>query len=100
MTIQPLADCLVLHRIRSQFSAGGVFLGDWEEKDIFHKEIVYGEVLAVGPGKKMDDGGRSTMWDLKAGDKIAFSPNGNHHFDIDGEEVVMIRRNSVVGIVE
>lgn len=101
MQIRPLSDCLVLKRIReSQYSNGGIFLGDHEETDMTLKPVIYGEVIAVGPGKYNEDNERKSMWGIQVGDKLAFSPNGNHDFNIDGEDVVMIRRNSVIGLIQ
>jgi co-chaperonin GroES (HSP10) len=77
--------------IKPLATAGGIFLGENEENT--------GEVIAVGPGKWGKNGKRETMWGLKPGDRVVFSPNGNFPVKVDGEELVMVRRDAIIGEV-
>lgn len=89
--IRPLRNYLVVKKTKEErFSSGGIFVGVDEEN--------VGVVLAVGPGKEDKHGRLESMWDLKEGDKIVFSPNGNHRTRINGVEFVMIRRDAVIGL--
>jgi co-chaperonin GroES (HSP10) len=81
-------------------SSGGIFLGDAPADDGFVKEGVVGEVLAVGPGARLPNGERDSMWGIVAGQTIRYSPVLGHKETIDGEEVTFIRRDSVFGVQE
>lgn len=92
MTIRPLANHVLIRKLKAEkFSAGGIFIGEHEEN--------HGEIIAVGPGKWDKNGKRETMWNLQPGDRVCFSPNGNAPVKVDGEELVMIRRDAVIGEV-
>jgi len=57
-----------------------------------------GEVLAVGPGKLLDNGQRSTI-DVKVGDKVVYSKYGGTEIKIGGEEVIILRGDDILGIL-
>jgi co-chaperonin GroES (HSP10) len=80
-------------------SAGGIYIGE-QIDDGLVKEIVSGTVLAVGPGARLPNGARDTMWGLQPGQTVRFSPVMSHKEVIDGEEIRIIRRDSVVGVLE
>jgi chaperonin GroES len=58
-----------------------------------------GEVLAVGPGKKNDDGS-STPVDLKVGDKVLFGQYSGSTVKVDGEELLIMNESEVFGVIE
>ena len=58
-----------------------------------------GEVLAVGPGKKLDSGSVQPV-DLKAGDKVLFGQYAGNTVKIDGEELLIMNESEVFGVVE
>ena len=70
-------------------SAGGIILGE--------REYDEGVVLYVGPGKVGKNGDRESMWGLQAGQRVAFSPQGNQRQRVNGEEMVVVRRDSIIG---
>ncbi|MBT3734707.1 MAG: co-chaperone GroES, partial [Pseudomonadales bacterium] len=75
-------------------SAGGIVLpGSATEKPS------QGEVLAVGPGKKLDSGSVQPV-DLKAGDKVLFGQYAGNTVKIDGEELLIMNESEVFGVVE
>jgi co-chaperonin GroES (HSP10) len=80
-------------------SAGGIYIGERVD-DGMVKEIITGTVLAVGPGARLSNGARDTMWDLQPGQTVQFSPVMSHKEVIDGEEVRIIRRDSIIGVQE
>jgi len=92
-SIRPMNDFVfVLKESKERVSAGGIVLGE--------QEYDTGRVVAVGPGKLSKRGRRDSMWSLAPGQLIAFSPNGNWRQKVDGEDLTVIRRDSVIGIVE
>ena len=56
-----------------------------------------GEVVAVGPGKLLDNGQRAPM-DVKPGDKIIFAKYGGTEVKIDGEEYIILRQSDILAI--
>lgn len=72
-------------------SAGGIILRAQEYDE--------GVVVAVGPGKIGKKGARESMWGIHPGQRVAFSPQGNHRQKVNGEEVVVVRRDSIIGEV-
>ena len=95
MNFRPLLDRLVVRQTAEETrSAGGIVLpGAATEKPS------QGEVLAVGPGKKLTDGSVQPV-DLKEGDKILFSQYAGSTIKIDGDELLIIGESEVFGIVE
>ena len=95
MNIRPLQDRVVVRRTEEETkSAGGIVLpGSATEK------TSQGEVLAVGPGKKLDSGSVQPV-DLKAGDKVLFGQYAGNTVKIDGEELLIMNESEVFGVVE
>ena len=58
-----------------------------------------GEVVAVGPGKKSEDG-KNTPVDLKVGDHVVFGQYGGNTVKIDGEEYLILNESEIYGVVE
>lgn len=102
MSIRPLNDVVFVRQRKTYMSPGGIALPDcvvnkpWEADN---REQNEGEVVAVGPGKRGKKGRRESMWDIQPGQRIAFSPNGNMTQVVDGEELTVIRRDSIFGEV-
>lgn len=86
MDYEMLEDCVLVEKVESEndASAGGILL-----PDKVNERPVLAKVLAVGPGVKMDDGGRYPMM-LKEGDTVAFPRKSGDHFLIDGRELIVI----------
>ena len=95
MNIRPLHDRVVVRRLVEETkSAGGIVLpGSAAEKPS------QGEVLAVGPGKKLDNGTVQTV-DLQAGDKVLFGQYAGSTVKIDGEELLVMSESEVFGVIE
>jgi chaperonin GroES len=58
-----------------------------------------GEVIAVGPGKK-DDNGKAIVLDVKVGDKILFGKYSGQTVKVAGEELLVMREEDIMGVVE
>ncbi len=95
MNIRPLQDRVVVRRVEEETkSAGGIVLpGSATEKPS------QGEVLAVGPGKKNDDGSNQPI-DLKVGDKVLFGQYSGSTVKVDGEELLIMNESEVFGVIE
>ncbi|MFT7244276.1 MAG: chaperonin GroES [Candidatus Azotimanducaceae bacterium] len=95
MNIRPLQDRVVVRRKEEETkSAGGIVLpGSAAEKPS------RGEVLAVGPGKKKEDGGLMPV-DLKVGDNVLFGQYSGSTVKLDGEELLIMSEGEVFGVIE
>lgn len=95
MRIRPLHDRIVVKRIDLQRkTASGIVIPDSaaEKPD-------QGEVIAVGEGKRLDDGSRQPMG-LKVGDRVLFGKYAGQTVKLHGEEVLVLREDDVMAVVE
>jgi len=95
MNIRPLQDRVVVRRLEEETkSAGGIVIhGSAAEKPS------QGEVLAVGTGKKLENGSVQSV-DLKVGDKVLFGQYAGSTVKVDGEELLVMSESEVFGVVE
>ena len=95
MTIRPLHDRVVIKRLEAEEkTASGIVLpGTATEKPD------RGEVVAVGNGKVLDNGERRAL-ELKTGDKVIFGKYSGQAVKVDGEELLVMREEDIMGIVE
>jgi chaperonin GroES len=95
-TIKPLHDRVIIRRIddASDKTAGGLFIPDTAKE-----KPQEGEVIAVGAGKVKEDVSRQTL-DVKAGDRVLFGKYSGSEIKIDGEELLMMREDEILGIIE
>ncbi|MBI3988781.1 MAG: co-chaperone GroES [candidate division NC10 bacterium] len=95
MKIRPLQDRIVVKRLEEQESKkGGIIIPDTAKE-----KPQQGEVLAVGPGKVTENGKRQPM-EVKVGDKILFNKYGGTEVKLDDEEVLIMREDDVLGIIQ
>lgn len=99
MEIRPLRDQIVvkLHK-PSDTTPSGIYIGE-QVDDGLVKEMVEGTVVAVGPGARLSNGQRDSMWNLKAGDVVRFSPVCSMEHKIGDEVLTLIRRDAIAGTV-
>ena len=95
-TIKPLHDRVIIRRIdeASDKTAGGLFIPDTAKE-----KPQEGEVIAAGAGKYKENGERQAL-DVKAGDRILFGKYSGSEIKIDGEELLMMREDEILGIIE
>jgi len=94
MALRPLHDRVIIKRLDNERkTASGIVIPDSaaEKPD-------QGEVLAVGPGKKNEDGKLSPV-DVKVGDKVLFGKYAGQTVKVDGEEVLVIREDEILAVV-
>ena len=95
MNIRPLHDRVVVKRLEEEESTqGGIIIPD-SAKEKPQKA----EVLAVGPGKKNDDG-TVIPTDVKKGDKILFGKYSGNEITVDGEECLIMREDEILAVIE
>ena len=95
MNIRPLYDRIVVKRIEEQETkVGGLFIPDSAKE-----KPQEGEVVAVGNGKRGEDG-KVIPLDVKAGDRILFGKYSGSDIKIDGTEYMIMREDEVLGVLE
>ena len=93
--IRPLHDRILVRRLEGESkTAGGIVIPDSaaEKPD-------QGEVIATGNGKIKDDGGIRPL-DVKAGDRVLFGKYSGTTVKIDGEELLVMREDDIMAVVE
>ena len=95
MSLRPLEDRLIVKRDASdEKSSGGIILPDSA------KEVpLFGDVIAVGPGKTNVNGDRVTM-QVKSGDKVVFSKYSGTEVRVDGQDYLVLKQDDVLAVVE
>ena len=95
MKLNPLDDRIVVKQLEAQEkTSGGIILPDSAKE-----KPQIGTVIAVGPGKLLDDGKRSKM-SVKLKDEVFYSKYLGNDVEIDGQKLVILRESDVLGIVE
>jgi chaperonin GroES len=93
MNLKPLGDRVIIKVLeKEEKTSSGIVLPDKAKE-----KPQEGEVVAVGPGKILDDGSKSQM-DVKAGDKVVFSKYAGTEIKIDNEEYLIVRQDDILGI--
>jgi chaperonin GroES len=95
MNIRPLYDRIVVKRIEEQETVqGGIIIPDTAKE-----KPQEGEVVAVGQGKRLEDG-KLVPLDVKVGDRILFGKYSGSDIKLDGEEYLIMREDEVLGVLE
>ncbi|RMH16194.1 MAG: co-chaperone GroES [Gammaproteobacteria bacterium] len=95
MKIRPLQDRVVVKRMEEErTSAGGIVLPDSAAE-----KPSQGEVIAAGNGKVLENGDVRPM-DVKVGDKILFGKYAGTEIKVDGEDLLVMREEDVIGVIE
>jgi len=95
MSIRPLHDRVLVRRVEeNKKTPGGIVIPDTAAE-----KPMQGEVVAVGNGKLLDNGELRAL-DVKAGDKILFGKYSGTEVKVDGEELIVMREDDIMGIVE
>ena len=97
MNLRPLHDRIIIKRsddAGEQKSAGGIIIPDSAKEKPQEAEVV-----AVGPGKR-DDKGDLIAPDVKAGDKVLIGKYAGNEVKIDDQELVIIREDEILAVIE
>ena len=96
MKIEPLHDKVVIKSLsEEEITASGIVLPDTANKE----KPMQGEVVAVGPGKRLKDGSRLPM-DVKVGDKVLFTKYAPDEVEIDDQEYLVIDEDKILAILK
>ena len=95
MNLRPLYDRIVVKRIEEQETTrNGIIIPDSAKE-----KPQEGEVVAVGNGKRLEDG-KLVALDVKVGDRILFGKYSGSEIKLDGKEYLIMREDEVLGILE
>ena len=95
MNLRPLHDRILIRRIDEKEAVkGGIIIPDTAKE-----KPQEGEVIAVGNGKKTEDGNIIPL-DVNAGDRILFGKYSGAEIKMEGEEFLILREEEVLGIIE
>jgi chaperonin GroES len=95
MAFRPLGDRVLVKRVEEETkSKGGIIIPDTAKE-----KPQEGEVVAVGPGGRDEDGERIAM-DLKVGDRILFGKWSGTEVKIDGDDLLIMKESDVMGVLE
>jgi chaperonin GroES len=95
MQFRPLHDRVVVRRVESEErTKGGIIIPDTAKE-----KPQEGEVIAVGPGAR-DENGKVQALDVKVGDRILFGKWSGTEVKLDGEELLIMKESDIMGIIE
>src|SRR5580765_3725718 len=93
--ITPLHDRVIMQRIEE----GEQIRGEIIIPDSAKEKPQEGEVVAAGEGKYREDGTRQTL-DVKTGDRVLFGKYSGSEIKLDGEELLIMREDEILGVIE
>jgi chaperonin GroES len=95
MKFRPLHDRVVVRRVaEEEKTKGGIIIPDTAKE-----KPQQGEVVAVGPGAKSEDG-KVTPLDVKAGDIVLFGKWSGTEVKVDGEDLLIMKESDIMGVLE
>jgi chaperonin GroES len=95
MNVRPMQDRLLVRRVEeAETTKGGIIIPDSAKE-----RPLEGKVIAVGAGKRLDDGTLVAL-DVKAGDRILFGKYAGTEIKVDGVEHLILREDEVLGVLE
>jgi chaperonin GroES len=95
MKFRPLHDRVVIRRIEGEEKTkGGIIIPDNAKE-----KPQEGEVIAVGPGAR-DENGKVVPLDLKAGDRVLFGKWSGTEVKVDGEDLLIMKESDIMGVIE
>ena len=94
MKFRPLQDRVLIRRVEQDAKTpGGIIIPDTAKE-----KPVEGEVVAVGPGARGEDGTLHAL-DVKAGDRVLFGKWSGTEIKLDGEELLIMKESDVMGVL-
>ena len=95
MQFRPLHDRVVVRRIEAEEkTVGGIIIPDTAKE-----KPQEGEVIAVGPGAR-DEDGKVAALDVKAGDRVLFGKWSGTEVRIDGQDLLIMKESDIMGVIE
>jgi chaperonin GroES len=95
MNVRPLGDRILVRRVEeAEKTRGGIIIPDSAKE-----RPLEGKVIAVGTGKRLEDG-QLVALDVKAGDRILFGKYAGTEIKVDGVEHIIVREDEILGVIE
>jgi chaperonin GroES len=95
MSLRPLQDRIIVKRVEEETkTAGGIFIPETAKE-----KPQKGQIIAVGNGKKTEDG-KVIPVDVKVGDIVLFGKYAGTEIKVDGDELLIMREDDILGVVE
>ena len=95
MSFRPLHDRVLVRRVEAEEkTAGGIIIPDSAKE-----KPAEGEIVAVGTGARAENGTITPM-DVKVGDRVLFGKYAGQTVKVDGEELLVMREEDIMGVVE
>jgi chaperonin GroES len=94
MKLRPLQDRVLIRRVEPEAkTSGGIFIPDTAQE-----KPMEGEVVAVGPGARGEDGALHAL-DVKAGDRVLFGKWSGTEVKLDGEDLMIMKEADIMGVI-
>ena len=94
MAIKPMEDRVLVKPIESESkTASGIFLPESAKE-----KPVRGQVVATGPGKRLDNGGRAEM-SVKKGDTVVYGKYAGTEVELKGDKLLILRESELLGVI-
>ncbi len=95
MKIRPLQDRIVVKRVEEETkTAGGIII-----PDAHTEKPMQGEVIAVGPGYRNQDGSYAKL-DVKEGDRVLFAKYAGSEIKFEGQDFLIMKETDILGVIE
>lgn len=95
MKLRPMQDRIIVKRVEEETkTAGGIFIPETAKE-----KPQEGEVVAVGNGKRTDDG-KILPLDVKVGDKVLFGKYSGTEVKVEGQDYLIMREDDILGVIE
>ena len=95
MKLRPLQDRVLVRRVEPEAkSAGGIFIPDTAQE-----KPTEGEVVAVGPGLRAEDGKVHPL-EVKSGDRVLFGKWSGSEVKLDGEDLMIMKESDIMGVLD
>ncbi len=95
MKLRPLQDRVLIRRVEPETkSAGGIFIPDTAQE-----KPMEGEIVAVGPGTRDEDGKLRSL-DVKRGDRVLFGKWSGTEVKLDGEDLMIMKESDIMGVID
>src|ERR1700687_4697009 len=95
MKLRPLQDRVLIRRVEPEAkTAGGIFIPDTAQE-----KPMEGEVIAVGPGVRDEDGKLHPL-DVKSGDRVLFGKWSGTEVKLDGEDLMIMKEADIMGVID
>ena len=95
MKFRPLHDRVLIRRVEQEAkTTGGIIIPDTAQE-----KPMEGEVVAVGPGARGEDGKLQPL-DVKAGDRVLFGKWSGTEVKLDGDELLIMKESDIMGVID